>query len=246
MQVRVVGGDARFRHAAEHLRRMGYDARWQGNEPPEGAQVVLAPEEGAISGEGYDLAIVQKGRGERKRTVYLEADEEFLEENAFLTAEGALLPAMGNAGRSLFGARCLIIGYGRIARALYGMLAGMRAEPTAAVRPGRSTERAEKEKADHLPVDAALGEIERYDHIWNTAPERIVGREVLQRIRPEALLIDLASAPYGFDLQEAQWQGVHALRLGGLPGKYCPVSAGAVLARAAARVIKRREEEGEC
>ena len=53
-------------------------------------------------------------------------------------------------------------------------------------------------------------------------------RSELQLIQKSAVLIDVASAPYGFSLDDALALGLNAARENNLPGRYCPMSAGIV------------------
>lgn len=243
MRAIILGGDERFRHAAGFLRAMGHCARCAAEWPEEYADVVLAPRQEDIRGENFGLCVLQRGTGSRERTVWLEQDEEYLAENACLTAEGALHAAMGVDGRALYGANCLVTGYGRIAWALYAMLESMNAHVFAAVRPGKSMDRAKRDGARLMDMEQMRARIGEFDYIWNTVPECILSAEDLARIRSGAALFELASAPWGFDMEEAQRRDLWAERLSGLPGKYCPASAGRALARAVDRIYK--EERGK-
>ena len=53
-------------------------------------------------------------------------------------------------------------------------------------------------------------------------------RSELKLIQKSAVLIDVASAPYGFSLDDALLLGLNAARENNLPGRYCPMSAGIV------------------
>ena len=230
MKIAVVGGDERFRHAAQWLKGMGHDVQWTGSWPEEYADAVLAVSEKEICGENFGCCFLQRGSAERKNVISLEENEGYLVKNAYLTAEGALRAVMGLGGRALFGAKCLVVGYGRIARALAQMLLSMRADVTAAVRPGKSAERARADGISYIWTDSLPKGIGSFEYIWNTAPERVIGEDALAKVREGAMLIDLASSPFGFELEDARSRNIWAERLSGLPGKYCPVTAGRVIA----------------
>lgn len=246
MKAVIVGGDERFRHAARVLAEKGQEARWTGEWPKERADVVLVQTEREIKGDNFGLCFVQRGIGERRGTIWLERDEEYLRANAVLTAEGALHAAMGAEGRALYGARCLVAGYGRIGRALCGMLQKMEADVAAAVRPGKSAERARADGTDVLEMEEAKARLGEFDYIWNTVPERIWEEEDLRRLKKGAGLFELASAPYGFDLEQVRGMDIWAERLSGLPGKYCPVSAGKVIAEAMMRGVREKKGAEVC
>ena len=54
----------------------------------------------------------------------------------------------------------------------------------------------------------------------------------------EALVIDLSSPPYGVDLAACHAQWINAWREPGLPGRYCPRSAGRAMLDALARLMR--------
>ena len=62
--------------------------------------------------------------------VNLWADERLLQENAYLTAEAAVAAAMRRSRISMAGARCAVVGYGRIGRSLTEILLNQGAEVT--------------------------------------------------------------------------------------------------------------------
>lgn len=242
MKTAVIGGDERFRHAAEELRRLGHEVLYTAKWPGGWVDLAIVPAAEAIVGEEYGLAVVQRGRGNARRAVFLEDDEDYLQANACLTAEGALHAAMGEGGKALYGAKCLITGYGRIARAMYGMLRSMKADASVAVRPGKSMRRAQEDGAQYISMEEAREKIAEFDYIWNTVPERIFGEADVRRICKGAGLFDLASAPFGFAIEDAWEACIWTERLGGLPGKYSPKTAGQTLAHAALRAYRERME----
>lgn len=240
MDVVFVGGDERFRYAAEELRRRGYDARMSGEWPEGEASAVVVPTAEMLEGKRFRLAVAQRGLSGRESVFCLENDEEYLQANAFLTAEGALQAVMGIGGRAIYGKKCLITGYGRIARALYGMLRAMRADAKVAVRPGKSMRRATEDGAEFIGIEEARRRIGEFEYIWNTVPERIFSAEDVGKMRAGAGIFELASAPFGFDLEKAREMDIWAERLGGLPGKYAPETAGHLLADAVEGVYMER------
>ena len=76
------------------------------------------------------------------------------------------------------------------------------------------------------------------DVIFSTPPATVIDEATLKYVDADAILIDLASPPYGFDLEAARALNLHARREPGLPGRYCPLSA----ARAIYSAVLRWEE----
>ena len=74
--------------------------------------------------------------------------------------------------------------------------------------------------------------------IFSTPPVMVVDRRMLEKIDPDTLIVDLASPPYGVDVEAACELGLKAWREPNLPGRYCPLSA----ARAVYHAVLRWEE----
>ncbi len=176
----------------------------------------------------------------------LSADEEYILHNARLTAEGAISSAMRSTDRALMGAQCLVIGYGRIGRRLCELLTGLGAHLTAAARREEARLRARLSGAHACSMEELARVLPDMNFIFSTPPARLLDDELLARISPDALLIDLASPPYGFDLSRAQEMGLHAVRGGGLPVRYCPHSAAHALWEAYLRALCNLKGGSSC
>lgn len=157
--------------------------------------------------------------------------EELAVRNALPTAEGAVQIAMEETPCTIFGANCVITGYGRISRLLARLLRGMGAVVTVTSR-----------KSEHLAWISAEGyqccntrQIAKTaptgDIFFNTIPAPIFTREVLARMKPGALIIDLASMPGGTDFEAARALGIQTVHALSLPGKVAPKSAAAYIAQ---------------
>ncbi len=170
------------------------------------------------------------------RTVDLSRDEDFVRLNAQLTAEGALACAM-NGAWAIHDRRCLILGYGRIAQALTRGLLALRVPVTVCARRANARAQARDVGASVCSFEALPPLIGSFDLIFNTVPEQVIDRTLLEAISDQALLIDLASPPYGFDLADARARGLCARRENGLPGRYCPQSAAKALLHAVERAL---------
>ena len=166
-------------------------------------------------------------------------DEGFLSANAKLTAEGAIARAMGRQGRALLGSTCVVTGFGRIGQALASRLAAMEAFVIVCVRHEGQMRHAHDMGAHPLPLER-LGQVcTQADVIFNTVPARIFGEAALEHIGRDALVIELASPPYGMDPDMAREKNVRVALESGLPGRYAPMEAGAALFE----VIERRVKE---
>ena len=147
--------------------------------------------------------------------------EDFALRNADLTAEGAL-GLLADGAHALRDSRVLLVGWGRIGRALAEKLLALGAEVTVAARSPEARAAAELRGCRVCRPEEAPRP--GYDAVVNTVPARLYGREALSDFGG-ARLIELASAPYGFDPAAAEELGTTVTLAAGLPGKYAPASA---------------------
>ena len=130
---------------------------------------------------------------------------------------------------TLSGARVLVIGYGRTGKLVAQRMAALGARVSVAAR-----------RYEHLAWARALGYgaehtshlagwLCGYDLVVNTVPARVLGQAELADLKPDCLVLDLASKPGGVDLEEAARLGRSVVWALSLPGKVAPVSAGAAV-----------------
>lgn len=157
--------------------------------------------------------------------------EELAVANAVPTAEGALAIAMAEVPYTIHGARCLILGYGRVAKALAKTLSAVGADVTVAARKPEDLAWIDANGQTPLSfADLTQGDTPlAFDIVFNTVPEQIVGAQLLSRLPNDVLLLDLASAPGGFDHDWAKAHGYHVIWALSLPGKTAPVTAGRII-----------------
>ena len=262
MDMIIIGGDGRMAALAERLREAGHAAR-QVLSGGEDARALLSLPAHIRQAEGIVTNCPPRVRGTRLsleellalaspeariylcgpqrspvadgRIVDLWADEALLRENARLTAEGALSAAMQAGRRSLRDLPCLVVGWGRIGAALTELLVAMGARVTVASRAATHRRRAIERGAEAVPTEALDRALPEARLVFSTPPAMVLDAARLRHVHPEALVIDLASPPYGVDLRAAWALGIRAWREPGLPGRYCPESAAQALARAILR-----------
>lgn len=151
--------------------------------------------------------------------------EDFAIVNALATAEGAIALAIERTDETLQGANCLVIGNGRIGKVLARKLALLGARVTVSAR--RAADFAWIKTEGHTAVHTA--EISTVAHeftlFFNTVPARVLDAAVLERVKPEAWIFDLASKPGGVDFDAAQAMGRHVEWALSLPAKIAPRAA---------------------
>ena len=247
----LLGGDGRMAALAALLRQRGLDARCV--EDPTLAAILIPrartvvthcpPKielsmEAVLSLAAEDAMIClcgPKGGPADPRIADLWADEALKLENAMLTAEGAIFAAMRAGRRSLRALRCLVIGWGRIGSGLTELLVGLGAKVTVCSRSEAYRHRAIQRGADAVAPEALPEALPACDLVFSTPPALVLDRELLEKLPKEAMVIDLASPPYGVDLRAAWQLGLRAWREPGLPGRYCPESAAKALLNAMER-----------
>ena len=146
-------------------------------------------------------------------------DPSFAEENAVPTAEGAVQLAMEELPTTIQGGRFLVIGYGRIGKALAARLDALGGTVTVASR----SEPEHPYRRDRTGVYALP--LTDYDAVFNTVPVLIFPESDCRRTREDCLLIDLASPPGGI-AKDCGRRLIHAL---GLPAKTAPKTAARIL-----------------
>lgn len=151
--------------------------------------------------------------------------------NAALTAEGAISLAMTGLPIALEGAKCLIIGFGRIGKLLARKLSALGAKVTVSARGAADRAMAETWGCSSQETGIYRRGLGQYDLILNTVPREILDAAQLRQLSPECLLVELASAPGGFSMERCRALGLNALAAPGLPGKYAPRTAGILYAR---------------
>jgi dipicolinate synthase subunit A len=156
-----------------------------------------------------------------KKVNFLEC-EKYAYANARETAEIALGLLIVKYRFSPYRKHILVLGYGRIAKILGALLKSLNAHVAIAAR---------KEADIYLAASLGLGSfhifelaknINRFDCVVNTIPGRVIGMAELRAMRDQALLIDIASKPYGVDFEAASVLKKNVFLEQGLPGKYMP------------------------
>ena len=168
------------------------------------------------------------------------AREEFAVRNAVLTAEGAVELLLRLYEDSLCGANVLVMGYGRIGRTLARLLKAFGAGVTVAARKPSALEWARAEGC--RSIDISNLELKSYQLVLNTIPAPLLDRNAVYQLRPDAIVIDLASAPGGVDFESAKERGLTCIHALGLPGKISPKAAGTIIRDTIIQIIK--EENG--
>jgi len=154
------------------------------------------------------------------RKLDLLKNEEYLAQNASITADCAVRVAASRMTRIFSGSNALVIGWGRIGKCLAGLLKNIGCSVTVAAR--KEADRAILAAMGYDVIDPELlTQPDQFQLIFNTAPAPVLDKKHLSRC-PNTLKIDLASRP-GLEGPDVIWAR-------GLPGLYAPESSGNLIA----------------
>ena len=233
MILAMIPGDARQEILARLLRASGHEtppyrpglaADWYVFPLPTGADPLL----GALEPGSRVLAGSVKGSWPNLHLRDYYTDEAVQVMNAVITAEGAVGEAIRASRRTLWASDALILGYGRIGRALAPRLIGLGCRVTVYARRAESRAWARAQGCRTLEEP---GEGAGFDFLFNTVPE-----PVLDGAPEGTLCLELASKPGGF----RDRRGV--LPCPGLPGKTAPETAAKVLKASIDRILKEESQ----
>lgn len=252
----VVGLDARQRAAAQTLREAGF--RIVGPEEAAAADYVLLP----MSQERVSDAVARTLQAVRPGTLLLAgrpgapvrraAQESSLPLvdyfqrpeleclNAVPTAEGCLAILLQLRQRTIWESDFLVLGYGRIGRAVARRLELLGGHVTVVARSAE--QRANARCAGHhaAPLSALAELLPHHGAVINTIPAMVLPQAMLQRLPPQALVVDLASRPGGTDFAAASALGIRAEHALALPGKCAPRTAGTLIAQTVLAILEEK------
>jgi len=157
------------------------------------------------------------------------SDEKFTGYNAILTAEGAIGVIMNNTETALTDCRILIVGYGRIGRYTAGLLKGFNADITVSARKEQDFKDIALHGLKSINTNNLSDEKLDFNIILNTVPNRLFGKEIIEKLPCDCLFIELASPPYSIDFALAAAMGLNVLNAQSLPSKYAPFSCAKAL-----------------
>lgn len=254
-KVTIVGGDSRLKEVKRALEKAGFNVDTVGlydgdngnistskivvlpvpttrdgvnvHTPLTGKIIPLSEVEEAISPEALVLCCNYSFKT-RKCTDYNCLDSYALL-NAVPTAEGAVKIAIESTPFTLWKARVLVIGFGRVGKILADRLKALGCKVTVSARKPNdfalisalNMETEDTRLLNEMPLN--------YDIIFNTVDFPVLNNDALENT-PCKCIIDLSSKG-GFDLDFAKREGITAIKAPGLPSVVAPKTAGEILAK---------------
>ena len=244
-----IGGDARMGYAAEYLDK-GRECTFV----PEGqfdAAVLPLP----IKAD-FDLSLLDN-RVKRGGSVFAGGSFPALEEycaahgltlhnylareelqvlNAVPTAEGALEILIHELDITLWGARVLITGFGRIGEVMARMLVALGSRVTVCARRPEQLAKAEGMGCEAVSFSEEPEELlPRFDAVVNTVPAVVLDEKRLLLLKKGCLIVDLASKAGTAAGAQTEAKIIHALSL---PGKTAPATAGKIIGKTIENILR--------
>lgn len=161
--------------------------------------------------------------------------EELILKNCIPTAEGALQIALERTLFTVRDSKVLVTGFGRVAKVTAMLFKSVGAEVFVCDRKNDSF--AEILGFKRFNINELSKHIQNFDIIINTVPAPVLLPPQLILVKPDALIIDLASKPGGVDFEFAKQRGINTVHALSIPGKTAPVTAGKYIAQTIHNII---------
>lgn len=157
------------------------------------------------------------------------SDESYQVSNAAITAECAISIILNERNITISDSSILLLGYGRIGKALSNYLKAFNPNLYVAARKDADLNWIKINGYKAIRIENIDTIIESIDLIINTVPCNILTNSTIEKIDRNSFIIDLASLPGGLDHDYAVKKGIKTIHALGLPGKIMPKSSAKVI-----------------
>ena len=155
--------------------------------------------------------------------------------NAIPTSEGVIAYLIRNRVDTITNSRVLVMGYGACGSDLAKRLKALDAMVYTLVRSKEKEAAALSDGIRPIYFNEFLDML-NFEVIINTIPARVLTNEIIDKTT--AMLIDIASKPYGFDIEYAKTRNEKSSLLPGIPGKHALRTAGEILGEYIEQVLR--------
>lgn len=156
-------------------------------------------------------------------------DESLLVDNALLTAEGALMLAIQHTDISINGAKCVVTGSGRVAKAMIKIISALNGSVSVVARRPSDIEFWNSRGLKSCSFTNSVETFSEADIIFNTVPAKVLDSKTIDKVKGSCVIIDLASSPGGVDFDYAKSKNIKVVWGLELPGKTAPITAGNII-----------------
>lgn len=198
----------------------------------------LLPESCIVAGGLFSDDLSEKLTNKNIRVFDYYKDEKLTEENAIPTAEGVLGILINAVPSTINGLPCAVTGYGKCAKAIIKTLRCLGADVTVFARNPNDIKDAVNRGLKAFSFNEMSREANSFDAVINTVPARVICKEIINNLRKDCVLIEIASAPFGIDFDAAKERGINTIKAGSLPGRICPKTAGEIICNSVLSFIR--------
>ena len=182
--------------------------------------------------------IIETSKENNIKIIDIMKREELSVLNAISTSEGAIKIAIEETPRNIHGSKVLVMGFGRIGKVLSHMLNGLGAKVSCEARKNSDLAWIKAYGYESIQLSELNDNLNRFDIIINTIPYLILDRDALINVKPDALIIDLASNPGGVDKNAVKEMKINFVWALSLPGKVSPVTSAEFIKETLYNVVK--------
>lgn len=158
--------------------------------------------------------------------ITLMKEEEIINKNATLTAEGTISEIIQKRPYTLENSTTCVIGYGHCGKSIANKLSALQSAILVIEKDPDAIEAAHKDGFEIISEDDLLKR--PIDIIVNTAPHEAMQEETVKNLDKSIYLFDISSFPYGYHHECASH--LHDYILPGLPSQYGYKEAGKMIA----------------
>ncbi|MCP8616472.1 dipicolinic acid synthetase subunit A [Salirhabdus salicampi] len=157
--------------------------------------------------------------------------------NSIPTIEGTIMMAIQYTDFTIHNSNVAVLGFGRVGVTAARAFQALGANVKVGARKPSDLARIFEMGFEPFHIDDVSNQVEHLNILINTVPAPIVTVKVLQNMKREAIIIDLASKPGGTDFRYAKKRGMRAILAPGLPGIVAPKTAGQILANVISQIL---------
>ena len=148
--------------------------------------------------------------------------ETYVLRNAYLTTQGAVRLLLENTKGYIAGKNAVVTGFGRIGKSLALMLKALGIKVFVAVRSDIQAADALSLGFDVFKISQLKSVAFYFDYIFNTIPFRIFEDEDIRRMRDDCIYFEIASKPFGADVNSFKKHEKAFVSGSALPGRFYP------------------------
>lgn len=157
-------------------------------------------------------------------------EEEFLDVNSRLSAEGLLSYIINHTKGCIENSSCLVTGYGRFGSAIAAKLSSLGSQVFVYDRKPEKNPIILEAGYQCFDIRSYPTPKQDFDFVINTIPAPVIKAPFLRTLRKDCVLFETASLPGGFDSDICQGLALKRISCPGIPGKTAPKAAGIAMA----------------